>query len=219
MPPTESAFAMPFARPLRLTTALVAGLATVALLAGCSHDSSTAKSTQKAGSTASAAPSHGATDGQHTQSATPTPTPTPTPVTLPQGQVWTAQQVYDFNPNFSADPSYKLKADSPAAPLVKLDGVSYGWVNQTSGDTIEIAVAHPSPDNIDQFNGQIATSSQQVPIDGAPAGTISYFDVANGVGTLEVFTNNGYWFEVDSTTFLEPGDSYQIATAVMGNLK
>jgi hypothetical protein len=219
MPPTESAFAMPFARPLRLTTALVAGLASVALLAGCSHGTSTAKATPKAGSTASAAPSGGATGGRHTQTPTATPTPTPTPVALKQGEVWSAQQVYDFNPNFSADPSYKLKADGPAAPLVKLDGVSYGWVNQTSGDTIEIAVAHPSADNIDQFKGQIATSSQQVPIDGAPDGTISFFDVAAGVGTLEVFTNNGYWFEVDSKTFLEPGDSYQIATDVMGNLK
>lgn len=210
---------MPLARPaLRITTALVAAAAAVALLAGCgSNGSSTAKDTPRASQHASSAPS----DSGSSDAATPnaTPTPTPTPVTLQQGQVWTAQQVYDFNPNFSPDPNYKVQAGSSAAALTKLSGESFGWVNQTSGDTIEVAVAHPSGDNIDQFNGQVAASSQQVPIDGAPAGTISYFDVADGVGTLQVFTANGYWIVIDSKIFLEPGDSYQIASAVMGNLQ
>jgi hypothetical protein len=209
---------MSVARPaLRLTTALVAAAAAVALMAGCSSSSSTAKDTPKATQHASTAPS----DAGATESAapSPTPTPTPTPVTLQQGEVWTAQQVYDFNPNFSAQPDYKLQSGSPAAPLVKLKGESFGWVNQTSNDTIEIGVAHPSAENFDQFSGQVASSSQQVPIDGAPAGTVSYFTVADGVGTLQVFTNNGYWIVIDSKIFLEPGDSYQIATAVMGNLK
>jgi len=210
---------MPHARPaLRVTTALVAAFATVALLAGCgSHDSSTAKDTPTAGSTASAAPSDGA--GTSAESASPTPTPTPTPVTLQQGEVWTAQQVYDYNPNFSPAPDYKVQDGSAASKLVDLKGVSFGWINQTSNDTIEIAVAHPSADNIDQFSGEVAGSSQQVPIDGAPAGTVGYFDVKDGTGTLQVFTANGYWLVVDSKLFLEPGDSYQIATDVMGNLK
>ena len=133
--------------------------------------------------------------------------------------MWTAQQVYDFNPNFSPDPDYKVQAGSAAEQLVKLQGASFGWVNQTSGQTIEIAVAHPSADNVDQFSGQVAGQSQQVPIDGAPAGTVSYFNVAGGVGTLQVFTNNGYWIVIDSKMFLEPGDSYEVASDVMGNLQ
>jgi len=211
---------MPLARPaLRITTTLVAAATVVALLAGCSNaGSSNTKDTPKATQpgTSAGASGPGATDSA---SPSPTPTPTPTPVTLQQGQVWTAQQVYDFNPNFSAQPNYKLEPGSPAAALVKLKGVSFGWVNQTSNDTIEIAVAHPSADNIDQFSGQVASSSQQVPIDGAPAGTLGFFNVADGIGTLQVFTNNGYWIVIDSKDFLEPGDSYQIATDVMGNLK
>ncbi|GAA4180641.1 iron ABC transporter ATP-binding protein [Gryllotalpicola koreensis] len=209
---------MPSARPaLRLTTALAAAAVTATLLAGCAPASSTTKDTSKPGSSSSAAPTDTDTSAA---SPTPTPTPTPTPVTLQQGQIWTAQQVYDFNPNFSPDPNYKLADGSAAAKLVQLSGVSFGWVNQTSGDTIEVAVAHPSAENVDQFSGAVASSgAQQVPIDGAPAGTVSYFTVADGVGTLQIFTDNGYWVVVDSKTFLEPGDSYQIASDVMGNLK
>jgi hypothetical protein len=208
---------MPLARPaLRITTALISAAAAVALLAGCSGAAGNAQGEPTATQQPSSSPSDTATNDAATPDAT--PTPTPTPVRLQQGQVWTAQQVYDFNPNFSPDPNYKV-ASSAADKLVKLQGESFGWVNQTSGDTIEVAVAHPSGDNIDQFNGQVAASSQQVPIDGAPAGTISYFDVADGVGTLQVFTANGYWIVIDSKIFLEPGDSYQIASAVMGNLQ
>ena len=208
---------MPFSRPaLRITTVLVAAFATAALLAGCTHASSTAKDTPKAHDTSNSAPSDGASAPAAEPSST--PTPTPTPVTMQQGEVWTAQQVYDFNPNFSPDPNYQ--PSDAAAKLVALKGVSFGWVNQTSSDTIEIAVAHPSAQNFDQFSGAVASGgAQQVPIDGAPADTVSYFNVDGGVGRLDIFTANGYWVVIDSKIFLEPGDSYQIASAVMGNLK
>lgn len=217
---TESATVMPLARPaLRLSAVLLTGAATVCLLAACatSGAGSTSPTTGAAG--ASASPSAGGSGSRPTPSDSPTPTPTPTPVTLTQAQVWTAQQVYDFNPNFTTNPNYAVKTGSTASQLVQLKGVSYSWINETSQATIEIAVAHPNPANIAQFNGAAAASSQQVPIDGAPAGTVGYFDVKGGVGTLQVFTNNGYWVVIDSPSFLEPGDSYQIATDVMGNLK
>jgi len=209
---------MPIARPaLRLSAVLVAGAATVCLLAACASSGGGTSPTTAA--TDSTTPTAGATDSaMPTQSASATPTPTPTPVTLTQAQVWTAQQVYSFNPNFTTNPNYKVQSGSDADQLVQLKGVSYSWVNETSQATIEVAVAHPNAANIAQFNGAVASSSQQVPIDGAPAGTVGYFDVKNGVGTLQVFTNNGYWIVIDSKLFQEPGDSYPIATAVMSNL-
>jgi hypothetical protein len=222
---------MPFARPaLRLPAVLAAGAIAVVLLAGCSTSGdAAAKATAAARASASASAAAAATNGPGGASAdptavaipTPTPTPKPIPVTLTQSQVWSAQQVYTFNPNFTADPAYAVKAGSAADQLVQLKGVSYGWVNETSKDQIEVAVAHPNPANFAQFDGQVASSpgAQQVPIDGAPAGTVSYFTLKGGVGTLQIFTKNGYWVVVDSKTFLEPGDAYPIATDVMGNLK
>lgn len=209
---------MPSARPaLRVTSALIAAAATVALLVGCSSTGNGTTGAAKP-TAASDAPSNGQGDSTASDSPSSIPTPTPTPVTLQQGQVWTAQQVHDFNPAFAPDPNYAVATGSAAEQLVQLSGVSFGWVDQASNDTIEIAVAHPSADDIDQFSGQVAGSSQEVPIDNAPAGTVGYFDVTGGVGTLQVFTNNGYWVVIDSKTFMEPGDSYQIATDVMGNL-
>ncbi|MFC4243004.1 hypothetical protein ACFOYW_06440 [Gryllotalpicola reticulitermitis] len=212
---------MPLARPaLRLSAALIAGAATICLLAACAGTSGGSTGQASPNSTdASSAPSAGATDaGRPTPTFSPTPTPSPTPVTLTQDQVWTAQQVYSYNPNFTVDPDYKVQGGSAADQLVQLKGVSFGWLNETSNDIIEVAVAHPNSANVAQFDGSVAATSQQVPIDGAPSGTVSYFDVKNGVGTLQIFTNNGYWVVIDSKTFLEPGDSYQVASAVMGNL-
>lgn len=216
---------MPIARPAlrisRLSALIAAGAVTAFLLAGCAGADVAKSGATNPGSTpgtgtgaASAAPSASAT-------FTPTPEPSPIPVTLTQAQVWTAQQVYTFNPNFTTDPNYKLQSSSPAAQLVQLKGVSYGWVNETSKDQIEVAVAHPNPANFAQFDGAVASSSgeQQVPIDGAPSGTVSYFAIKDGVGSLQIFTNNGYWVVIDSKTFMEPGDAYPIATDVMGNLR
>lgn len=140
-------------------------------------------------------------------------------MTLTQTQVWTAQQVYTFNPNFTANPNYKVAAGSVAAQLVGLHGVSFGWVNETSNDTIEVAVAHPNPANLADYEGAVAGGSQQVPIDGAPSGTLGFWSSTAGVGMLQVFTTNGYWVVIDSKTFQEPGDAYQIASDVMGNVK
>lgn len=215
---------MPIARPaLRLSAAVVAGAATVLLLAGCGAGGASTAKSGRADASATATATTGPAGGsvQPTASATPTPTPSPIPVTLTQAQVWTPQQVYSFNPNFTTNPKYAVQPGSPAAQLVQLKGVSYGWVNETSQDQIEVAVAHPNPANFAQFDGAVASTAgeQQVPIDGAPAGTISYFSTTKGAGTLQIFTKNGYWVVIDSATFAEPGDAYPIATAVMGNLK
>lgn len=210
---------MPPARPaLRIALVLLASAAAVAVLAGCSG---TGKASPSASPSGGATSTSAAGDPGSGASAapTPTPTPTPTPVTLTQSQVWTPQQVYDFNPNYTPDPNYSLQSGSAAQQLKQLAGVSYGWIDQTSNNKIEVAVAHPSSKNFQEFSGQVAASSQPVPIDNAPAGTVSYFNVANGVGTLQIFTNNGYWVVIDSATFIEPGDSYQIASDVMANLK
>ncbi|WP_022881677.1 hypothetical protein [Gryllotalpicola ginsengisoli] len=212
----------------RLFSALAVGALAVTALAGCSmfggssatHPSSTSSATSS-GDAAGGSDGSGdsSASASATASASPTPTPTPTPVTLTQEQVWTSQQVYDFNPNFSPSPSYQVSSGSAADKLVKLSGVSYGWVNESSGNIIEIAVAKPAAETFDQYSGQVAQSAQVVPIDNAPAGTVGYFSTSGDVGTLQVFTNNGYWIVIDSKEFIEPGDAYQIADDVMGNLK
>jgi hypothetical protein len=210
---------MPIARPARrLATALAAGTVTVCLLAGCAgaRDGAASSATPGATDASSSAPSGSASA---TPTGTPTAIPSPIPVTLTQAQVWTAQQVYSFNPNFATDPGYKAASGSVAAQLVGLHGVSYGWIDETSNDTIEVAVAHPNPASIADYEGAVAGSAQQVPIDGAPSGTLGFWSSTGGVGTLQVFTSNGYWVVIDSKTFLEPGDAYQIASDVMGNVK
>lgn len=147
---------------------------------------------------------------------TPTSSPTAvaTPVTLPCPTILTPQQVYDYNPNYVAPATFTPAAGSDAAKVVADSGVACGWVDETSGTILSVAIAQPAP-------SELASLAAAASSPGSPAkvakGAAGYFSDTNGFGELQVFTSS-YWIVISSPDFDAAGDALPTAKVVIGNL-
>jgi len=192
---------------LTATTAL--GLVAALALTGCSPSAKPAASpsgTAAAGGTTS------------TPVATPVPTPSdpPTPVGLTCDQVLTADQLYAFNPNYGADPGYAPKDGSLEKKIADWKGVACAWLNQTSGDVIEVAVAKPPASELEGLKNAAITNAKPVPTYGVPPTVEGYFEPGTA-GQVQVF-RGGYWIVAESPAFFEPGDAAPLMEPVLGNV-
>ncbi|MFJ3488916.1 iron ABC transporter ATP-binding protein [Leifsonia aquatica] len=201
---------MPFTARSALRTVTVAAALTGALaLAGCAP-TATSPSSSPTGTAGG-----GAATTKPTVTPTPTPTEPPTPVTLTCDQLVTADQLYAYNPNFGPNPDYKPKDGSLEATIADWQGVTCSWLNQTSGDVIQIAVAQPPASQLDGLKNAAITDSQPVPTYGAPP-IEGYFKTGES-GQVQIF-RGGYWIVAESTAFFEPGDAAPLMENVLGNL-
>lgn len=136
-----------------------------------------------------------------------------TPVDLRCDELLTPQAVYDFNPNYALDASYTPAAGTDAATIVARDGIACGWVNQTSGSVVAVAVANLPATELDALRNALVTESNSVPtyeVEG-------YFRVATGGGEAEAFAGP-YWIVATSDYFAEPGDAAPIVDAARSAL-
>ncbi|RZS67824.1 hypothetical protein EV187_0245 [Agromyces ramosus] len=182
--------------------------ASVALLAGCAPDA--------APPTGTAAP----TAPPDAPTAAPAPTETaepPTPFEVSCDALLTADQLYTFNPNFGTDPAYEPAAANVVALVEEDAGTACGYLNQSSGEVIEVAVATPTEAAGEARRNAAALSSKPVPTYGTPPDVEGYFVMAGGTGEAQVF-HGPYWIVVDSAALFEPGDAQQIVAAVIANL-
>ena len=190
----------------RAVVPLAVSALALALLSGCVPTPS-----PTASGTASATP----TDSP-SASATPTPTPSTvsTPNTIGCNTLITPDDIYAFNPNFGLITSWTPKAGSAAATAKSEQGIACRWQNQTSGDTIDISVAHLDAASIEALKNAAVEKSTMVPTYGDEA----YFSTSGGVGTAIVFQGD-FWLVATSVDFLEPGDPADLITAALGALK
>jgi len=190
----------------RAVVPLAVSALALALLSGCvPSPSPTASDTATA--TATDSPS---------ASATPTPTPSTVsiPITIGCNTLITPDDIYAFNPNFGLITSWTPKAGSAAATAKSEQGIACRWQNQTSGDTIDISVAHLDAASIEALKNAAVEKSTMVPTYGDEA----YFSTSGGVGTAIVFQGD-FWLVATSVDFLEPGDPADLITAALGALK
>jgi hypothetical protein len=193
---------------IRAAAILVMIGATTTALAACA-------STPTPAATPSATPSQAPAE-----SAAPsaTPTPTATPVALTCSQLITADQIYAYNPNFGTDPGYSPKAGSLAAKAAAYKGLACGWLNQTSGDVIEVAVSRPPAGDLTSLKNAAVTNGQSVPTYGVPPQIDeAYFAMRGSAGEVQVFRGS-YWITAVSTAFAEPGDPAPLIQNVLDNL-
>lgn len=191
--------------------AIAATLAVLGMLALAACTSNPVGQVSKPTETARTAPS-----GSPAGSATPTPTPTgPTtvPVTITCDRLLTPTQLYDFNPNYAADPAYAPEKGSDAALIVSYSGRACGWVNLSSKSKIEIAVAHLGAADIEKLKNGLVLTTPSVPTYGG----VDYFARKNNVGTANVFSGD-YWIVARSVEFFEPGDAARLIDAVKTSL-
>ena len=189
---------------IAVPTAVIA----LALLAGCTPEQDDPTPT------ASATPTQAVT-------ASPTPTPSATatdpvdglPIPLTCGALITAQAMYDYNPNFTLKADYTPAAGTPAAEVVRQKGLACAWVNQTSGDLIEVAVAHLPADHSTRLKNDLVTTSNSVPTYDVEG----YFQVVGSAGQAQAFPDP-YWLIATSTSFFEPGDAQPIVAAAIKGL-
>lgn len=200
---------MSFSARSALHTAIVASaLVGVLALAGCAPTASPSNSpTATAGG--------GASTTEPSTAPTPTPTEPATPVTLTCDQVVTPDQLYAYNPNFGADPGYTPKDGSLEKKIADWHGVACAWLNQTSGDVVQIAVAQPPASQLDSLKNAAITDAQPVPTYGAPP-IEGYFKTGDS-GQVQIF-RGGYWIVAESPAFFEPGDAAPLMESVLGNL-
>lgn len=201
--------------PRTLFVLAVLGTATLGLSA-CGTDQDPSSSTNPP-TTPSATPTQTPTPTTaptEEPSATPTPTETPTnspePVGLSCDQLITPQALYDFNSNYAPDDDYRPKSGSAAASIVSFDGVACSWVNQTSGEVLNVAAAKASESVLnDQENKTEATSTEV-----GNFGDDGYFTTSGDFGIATVFTDD-YWLVAESDAFLEAGDAQQIVESAL----
>lgn len=201
-------------RRLRTALALTGTSLALIALAGCAPTDGTEP-------TASATPSSTATT-EPTATATAEPTASESPAPKPEGadvdkkcdQVLTADDVYALNPNVGVDPDYSATSDT-AVTATTYNGISCGWLNQSSGEVIEVSLAMPNETLTNSLKDAALAGGEIVPTYGAAPEVEGYFSA--GTGTAQVFSG-GYWVAVVTPEMIEPGDAERIMSAVLGNL-
>lgn len=169
------------------------------------------------------APSPEPSDDADGDSPGPTPDPQPTevrdaplrgqPFSVACDEVLTPQQLYDYNPNVGADPGYRPRGGSGPERTVELSGTACGWINQTSGETISIGVAHFDAVNFSRVREMARTaggSSSGLGMDG-------HYRTSSGLGVVDAFTGS-YWIAAESSTFFAPEDVAPLLEAIRSNL-
>ena len=197
-----------------VVTAAVAALA-VAALSGCGPSTQPSPhSSQSASATPSGAASPSAS-ASVTPSASPSSTPSAAvPVTLSCDQLVSRQTIYDFNPNFGLQSDYAPQAGSTAAAITAKKGIACSWLHQTSGDTLQVAVANLPEADIAARKSALTSSSHPV----GDFGADGYFTTTGGAGVAEAFTGS-FWIVASSTFFGEPAEAAAIVNAAAKSLR
>jgi hypothetical protein len=204
----------------RIRTGFALTSATLALiaLAGCAPESGAEPTSSAAPSaTATAAPEPTA---EPTTSAEPTEAPAPPPA--PEGaavdkscdQVLTADDVYAINPNLGEDPGYAATSDA-AVTATTYNGLSCGWLNQSSGAVLEVSITLPNETLANTLKDTALSTGEIVPTYGSPPNVEGYFSAETT--TAQVFTR-GYWVSFTDPSMTEPGDAAPVLDVVLGNL-
>lgn len=149
-----------------------------------------------------------------TLSSTPSPSSSPhataqaepgsVPVKIACDSVISAQTMYDFNPNFALLANFTPEPGSAAAQAQQSDGTVCRWINQTSGDTVDVSIARPSSDVLEVVRREAEIGTQ---IHGL--GVEAYFSSAGDVGTAHAFPGS-YWVTVSSVYFSTGADAQRL---------
>ncbi|MET0783832.1 MAG: hypothetical protein ABWY53_05850 [Leifsonia flava] len=197
--------------------ALFPAVLAVGLLAGCGTGGAAGGPTTSAPS-----PTSGGSEepsAEPTDAGTPTPTAEPaTPITFGCDDLLTSSDIYEFNANVGAAPDYEPTADTVVADAAAASGLACGYVNQTSGELIEVAVAQPSESEFVSLKQTAASTMTAVPTYGTPPAVDGFFTQSQDIGTVQVFTADGYWLVARSTAFFEPGDAGKIIEPALTHL-
>jgi hypothetical protein len=204
----------PSARRRRLAALAAVATITVLGLTACVGSPTASPSS-------SASASESASSSATPTSATPTTGPTPTAtagtqaqsVTIACGTLVSAQTMYNFNPNFGLDSTFRPAGGTPAATAVADQGVACNWTNQSSGDTVTIAAVRPGSVALATLK---AAAAGGTPVSGL--GESAYFASSGGRGRVDAFTG-AYWVVATSVFFSTGADAKDLVSAALSQLR
>jgi len=180
---------------------IATGLAVALSLAGCVQPVA-APPTPSAHDSASSTP---------TQKPTPTVTPTSEAFVENCGTLITADQLYAYNPNYVVDSSYAPKSGTLAAAVKDQLGQTCGWINESSGALLEVAIATPTPTDFAAAKSAAANGTAI-----SANGERGYFGATAGIGSAQFFIGR-FWLVVSSPDFTTPADAEAISPVVVKN--
>jgi hypothetical protein len=193
---------------------LLPAVVLVLAVAGCSSDddASPAPTATVTVTAPPASPSTAPDSPSPSATASPQPTATETgaPLSLGCDELITAQQVYDYNSNVTLVEDYSPAAGSRAQRVIAYGGVACRWVNQSSGDKIDIAVAMPPEIELESLEAEVAATSTATDAFGGDG----YFRKDGRLGRSDAFVD-GYWLVADSREFFEAGDAVPLVQAAL----
>lgn len=171
--------------------------------------------------------------GTSSASQGPEPSASPEPTTNPDGitavalskscdEILTPEQLYDIKggANFAANPDFSPASGTTGSEILGMNGVSCGFINQTSGETFSVSVAQVTPESAAPLKERIANSfgSSALVAAYSPTPAIQgYFKVNNGIGEAQVGTS-AYWISIASDTFEGPTDALELVRDVETSL-
>lgn len=188
--------------------AAIAIVATASLTACVSESGDTGASVPIATPTQSESPRPATEDS-------PAPSPDVRVVGVPIGldctEILSPDALYAFNPSVGTNPDFEPTALAQQA--VEYEGVACGWINQTSGVTLAVAVARFDPESLAIVRERAADREGSQRVDGSDA----YFRVQDGMGVIEAFVD-GDWVIIESEEFTSPGDFSELRAIIESSL-
>jgi hypothetical protein len=128
--------------------------------------------------------------------------------------ILSADDVYAYNPNYSAVSAPTPSAGSSLANAAELGGRLCRWSNDTNAAPIDVAVTIPGSEDFDRVEADASSSGTPAPDLG---GDSAFFDVVDGAGVAQVFAGD-HWIVVSSPFFGEASDAGEIIAPILANL-
>ena len=139
------------------------------------------------------------------------------PLNLTCNELMNPANLYDFNPNFSFDPSAKFLETTLSKQINDLDKVNCVYLNLSSQQTIQLSVIKVSQESV-QALAEKVENIPGVTKEKSPEGVSSLFINDLGVGTTIQLVDN-YCISVTSTGFQQASDAQNFITPIVNSLR
>jgi hypothetical protein len=117
--------------------------------------------------------------------------------------------MYDFNPNFGLLASFSPDAGTLTARAVSDEGTVCRWINQTSGDTIDVSISQPGANALAAARSAAESGSSM-----SGLGDAAFFSHSGGTGVVQVFAGQR-WITVTSVYLASPNDARNIVESAV----
>lgn len=139
------------------------------------------------------------------------------PLNLTCNELMNPANLYDFNPNFSFDPSAKFLETTLSKQMNDLDKVNCVYLNLSSQQTIQLSVTKVSQESVHALAEKVE-NIPGVTKEKSPEGVSSLFINDLGVGTTIQLVDN-YCVSVTSTGFQQASDAQDFITPIVNSLR